>query len=107
MNLLVHPSARSDIISGGRFYERQRPGLGLHFAETVFNEIDSLLHYSGVHPLFGPEIHRMLIRRFPFAIYYTLSDEIISVHAVLDCRRNPTWTKSRIAQTVRRNRRSS
>ena len=39
---------------------------------------------------------RCLSKRFPFAIYYSVDGELIRVHAVLDCRRNPTWIRSRL-----------
>ena len=38
--------------------------------------------------IFG--FHRLLSRRFPFAVYYELVDEIVSVVAVLDVRMHPS-----------------
>ena len=35
--------------------------------------------------------HRALSKRFPFAIFYTVYDEMVSIHAVVDCRRKPAW----------------
>jgi hypothetical protein len=40
--------------------------------------------------------HRCLSKRFPFAIYYNLDKEVVRVHAVLDCRQNPSWIRKRL-----------
>jgi hypothetical protein len=51
--------------------------------------------YAGIHPIvFGQ--HRGLAKRFPFAIYYTVTGDTVHVNAVLDCRRNPTWIRDRL-----------
>ena len=77
------------------FYDRLAQGLGDHFLETLYAEIDTLLVYAGVHiKVFG--YHRMLSRRFPFAIYYFLEEENIIIMAVLDCRRDPASIARRL-----------
>ncbi len=38
----------------------------------------------------------MLAKRFPYAIYYEVVDEIAYVVAVLPMRRNPAWIKGRL-----------
>ena len=61
-------------------------------------DVDSLKFFAGIHELaFGH--HRMLCKTFPFAVYYDLDnkDESVTVVAVLDCRRNPSWTRGRLS----------
>lgn len=44
------------------------------------------------YPFVYKSIRRVLIRRFPFAIFYRVIDEVIIVFAVLHCAREPrTW----------------
>jgi hypothetical protein len=43
--------------------------------------------------------YRMLIGRFPFALYYLLEDTSIDIYAVLDCRREPSWIRSRLGDS--------
>jgi hypothetical protein len=38
----------------------------------------------------------MLAKRFPYAIYYDIADDIAYVVAVLPMRRSPTWIKRKI-----------
>ena len=66
--------------NGFRFYERQSSGVGLYFLESLNSDIESLRLYAGIHrKVFG--YHRMLSKRFPFAIYYDLPDDEIRVCA--------------------------
>jgi len=83
------------LLEGKDFYDRQRPRLGIYFFDSLISDIESLKIYAGIHSVhFG--FHRMLSRRFPFAIYYNLSGSTAEVVAVLDMRRDPAWTKERL-----------
>jgi len=44
----ILPEARDDLIVGFRFYERQAPGLGSYFRESILGDIDALAVYGGV-----------------------------------------------------------
>jgi plasmid stabilization system protein ParE len=80
--------AVQDLERGRDFYESRQAGLGDYFLDSLFADIDALLLYAGVHELhFG--YYRALAKRFPFAIYYRLSEDDIQVWRVLDCRSNP------------------
>lgn len=96
MNIKILPAANEDLINGYHFYEQQSPGLGGYFLDSLFSDIDSLLIYHGIHEKFFGKYHRLLAKRFPFMIYYTVEKPDIIVYAVLDCRRNPAWTAGRL-----------
>ena len=99
MTIVILPSARGDLAAGSAFYEQQQWGLGAYFQESLFSDIDSLKLYAGVHrKVFG--YHRLLSDRFPYAIYYSVEVEIICIRAVLDCRRDPAWLRSRLKQSI-------
>lgn len=69
MKVRVLRSAMEDLAAGRGFYDRQEPGVGDYFFDSLFAEIDSLVLYAGIHSIrFG--FHRLLARRFPYAIYY-------------------------------------
>lgn len=96
MKLRIAAVARRDLERGYRFYEAQGEGLGSYFLDALFSDIDSLRLYAGVHPQVWGGFHRLLARRFPYAIYYRIANEVVSVYAVLDCRRNPEAHKKRL-----------
>ena len=96
MKIKILASANQDLIDGYYFYEKQTEGLGAYFLDTLFSDIDSLKIYAGIHSIHLNRYHRLLSKRFPFAIYYRIENDIILIHAVLDCRRDPAWIRKRL-----------
>ena len=69
----------------------QGVGVGGYFLDSLFSDIDSLVLYAALHrKVFG--FHRMLSKRFPYAIYYQIESREMVVYRVLDCRQNPRKT---------------
>lgn len=99
MKLRILDAASRDLIEGYHFYEKQQGGLGAYFLDSLYSDIDSLLLYAGIHAVFYGQYHRALSKRFPFAIYYRVSGQEVSIYAVLDCRRNPAWIKTHLTNT--------
>jgi hypothetical protein len=87
--------AERDMIDGFGFYEAQSEGLGDYFLDSLYADIDSLRLYAGIHPLHTGQ-HRLLSKRFPFAVYYEVAGNVARVNAVLDCRRDPAWIQERL-----------
>ena len=96
MKIKILASATQDLIDGYWFYEKQAEGLGSYFLDTLFSDVDSLAIYGGIHPKYYNKYHRLLSKRFPFAIYYRVENDIALVHAVLDCRRSPAWIRKKL-----------
>ncbi len=90
MKLRVLSLAENDIWNGYRFYERQVSGLGHAFMSEAFASIEGLLQTHGVHRRMHG-FHRLLMRRFPFAIFYRIVGEEIQIWRIFDCRRDPDW----------------
>ena len=90
MRVDILESAHGDMLDGYWFYERQEPGLGDYFSDTLYGEIASLRLYAGIHPKrYG--LHMMLSHVFPYSVYYDIEDGVVKVYAVIDNRRNPDW----------------
>ncbi|MEK7677026.1 MAG: type II toxin-antitoxin system RelE/ParE family toxin [Verrucomicrobiota bacterium] len=96
MKVRVLRPAFDDLAAGRRFYDRQEEGVGDYFFDSLFSEIDSLVLYAGLHPIrFG--FHRLLAKRFPYAVYYRVIAGEAVVFRVLDCRRDPRWIRNALA----------
>jgi hypothetical protein len=89
MRIRISRAASEDLLKGHEFYERQQQGIGGYFLDSLYADIDALLLYGGMHPKPTGRLHRAMAKRFPFAIYYDLKDDLVTVVAVLDCRQNP------------------
>ena len=95
MNVTVLEDALTDLTDGYRFYERHSAGLGTYFLDSLWSDIDSLAFFGGIHPIsFG--YHRLLSKRFPFAVFYRVERNDVQVRAILDCRRNPAWIREKM-----------
>lgn len=96
MKIELLPEAEHDLLDGFHFYENIRPGVGYYFLESLASEIDSLSLYAGIHEIrFG--FHRLLARRFPYAVYYHQpAPDHVQIYAVLDCRRSPDTAHQRL-----------
>ena len=95
MRVQVLEEATADLADGFRFYERQADGVGDYFLDSLWSDIQSLRLYGGVHAIHNG-YHRLLSKRFPYAVYYRIEDGIVRVRAVLDCRRDPNWISEKL-----------
>ena len=76
MIVSISSDAEADLAEGYWFYERQSLGLGDYFRSCLIADIDSLSYYGGIHEI-ALGYHRSLSKRFPFCIYYTLSEGML------------------------------
>jgi len=96
MKVKILDAAEHDLEDGYYFFERQSPGLGSYFLDTLYSDIDSLKFFDGIHfKVFG--YHRLLSKRFPFAVYYCVTENEVLVMAVLDCRKSPSWVRKKLS----------
>jgi plasmid stabilization system protein ParE len=96
MTIKILPSALQDLRDGWHFYDDQQVGLGDYFHDSLFSDVDSLLLYAGVHRIiFG--YHRLLSKRFPYSIYYTVENpNLVLVWRILDAREDPESLKDKL-----------
>lgn len=95
MKLRILGAAIRDLETGRSFYDLQETGVGDYFQDCLISEIESLVLYAGIHrKVFG--YHRMLSRRFPYAVYYRIDGDMLLIHRVLDCRGDPSGLRSEL-----------
>ena len=95
MIVSISSDAEADIAEGYWFDERQSAGLGDYFRSCLVADIESLAYYGGIHEIeYG--FHRALAKRFPFCVYYMLSQGVVVVVAIIDARRDPLWIRQRL-----------
>ena len=95
MTIEILPAAREDLVAGFHFYEHQEQCLGRYFRDSLFADVELLRVTAGVHArVLG--YHRSVSNNFPFAIYYRVTGDLVQVHAILDCRKNPLWIRKRL-----------
>jgi hypothetical protein len=98
MIIEIREEARGDLHIGYRFYEEQAVGLGRYFLECILADIDALGRLAGIHESVDG-YHRMLSKRFPYAVFYEVVEGTVRISAILDCRRDPDWIHKRLGST--------
>ncbi len=96
MKVQILDTAEEDLVEGYWFYEAQETGLGAYFRNSIYADLYSLEKTAGVHRIVYKNYHRALATRFPFALYYSVSEQTALVRAIVDCRRDPTWIREHL-----------
>jgi toxin ParE1/3/4 len=86
--VVIRPRAESDLCEARDWYENQRAGLGEQFVTQTTATIDLLARDPQLHPEYYRGFRRVLMRRFPYKIFYRLEGNRIIVFRVLHSRRN-------------------
>jgi len=89
--LLVRPLAEADVQAGFLWYEPQAEGLGHEFLRAVDACYAAIERWPEAYPVVYKRYRRALLRRFPYIVYFSVSDTTIEVVACTHGRQHPTW----------------
>jgi plasmid stabilization system protein ParE len=94
VNLAFAPEAELDIQQAYDWYELRRPGLGEEFLSCVDDSIQYICRNPELFAKVHEDYRRVLVRRFPYAVFYEHSAETVTVYCVIHTSRNPDkWRK--------------
>ena len=97
MKVIISEDALRDLEKAADFYEEQEPGAGGYFLDKMIREIDRLDVVAGIHrQVWG--YYKMVAERFPYLIFYRLSEDTVQVKAVVDGRRDPKLNRNTITE---------
>ena len=91
MEVRVLKAALRDLKRGEHFYNLQDCGVGEYFMNSLIQDIDKLEYTGGSHRITYKH-HRALSQKFPYAIFYTVANDVVLVRRILDCRESPEST---------------
>lgn len=96
-DVFILEEAVDDLDEGKAFYNHKEIGVGEYFWDSLVSDIESLIIYGGIHKKkYG--LYQMFAKRFPFAIYYEIVEDMAYVVAVLPMRRDPAWISKQIGK---------
>ena len=96
MRLIVRPEAEADLLQAFAWYEDQQPGLGRAFMEEVSRSLESIEQRPLSFVIVETPSRRAMTRRFPYALFFVVGDEAISVVAAFHMARNPEALSQRL-----------
>lgn len=93
--LTVGSAAERDLFEAANWYDRIRPGLG----SELLDEIDGAFARIAERPRAFPEVHRkvrrLVLRRFPYLVYFRIEGERVRVIACLHAARSTAALEER------------
>ncbi len=96
MNIQFLEPARAELLDAVSYYNHQRQGLGVEFADEVRLAIQRIIEYPQAWPLVAKRTRRCRTKRFPYGIIYQIRGDTLIIVAVLHLRREPRSWKARI-----------
>jgi len=94
--MVAEPLVDADIEAAFQWYESEEPGLGSEFIEQLRHAYRRILSGPFAYQELRSGIRRAIIRRFPYAIYFSIEEEVIVVVAVLHGARDPAEWQRRV-----------
>jgi plasmid stabilization system protein ParE len=88
--------AEYDVVSHYRWYEDREPGLGEDFLRCVEACVLGIQRNPRLYPIVVDDFRRGLVRRFPFEIFYELTEDSIVVYSVFHSSQDPQKWRNRL-----------
>ena len=85
----VRPAAAAELEDAFRWYEARRTGLGVEFLGAVDDAITSLVERPLAYGVVHRNVQRVLLRRFPYGLFYIAGAGTVVVVACFHVRRDP------------------
>ena len=90
--LRVRQQAKAEILEGFDRYYRHSPDAAQGFVDAVDEAIVRIEQSPEMFPVVQGRLRRVLLRRFPYAVYFKIYASTISVVGVIHGPRHPnTW----------------
>jgi plasmid stabilization system protein ParE len=96
--LIITPEAEGDLVDAKAWYDRKREVLGEQFVLCVEAALDHIRRVPAGAREVHPGVRRVVVRRFPYGIFYRVDSDQIAVIAVYHSKRDPRGWQSRASQ---------
>jgi len=93
----IQPQAHADAERAGAWYETQRLGLGIEFVLELDAAIERAADSPKMYARLYREARRVLLRRFPYAVYFVDEGEVLEVFAILHQQQEPAVWQARVS----------
>jgi plasmid stabilization system protein ParE len=93
--LIITPEAEADLAEAKAWYERKRESLGEEFILCVEAGLEQIRRAPEAATEVQPGVRRVVVRRFPYGIFYRVDADQIAVLAVYHSKRDPRGWRER------------
>ncbi len=88
-------AASADLRAAHDWYEQRSPGLGKDFIRMVDTALARIARQPELFPPIHRGLRRVLLRRFPYSVFYRIDTDAVRVIAVLHAKMDPCRTDAR------------
>ena len=86
-----HPLAERELNDTTRYYDLESPGLGRVFLDAFWKTCASITENPQAGAAVVGAIRRRLMRRFPYALLYSVRSDRVRILAVMSLKRRPMY----------------
>jgi plasmid stabilization system protein ParE len=95
LRVVFRPEAETELLEARYWYDKQHAGLGQVFGSAVEAAITSAVQNPFAYPRVHSDTRRVLVKRFPYAVYFQVLPEELVVLALIHGRRHPRRWQAR------------
>jgi len=88
--------ADAELAEARQWYAHQREDLDIEFMERIDDALSRIVPNPHLYPIVYRTLRRAVVRRFPFAVFYEVTEDEIQVIVVFHSRRDPEVWNSRL-----------
>ncbi len=91
--LRVAPEDEDELAATAEWYEERRAGLGVELVAIVDRAFEEVLAAPLSYARWRPDrpYRKKLVKRFPYVIFFTVEDDVVTVIAVAHAKRRPGY----------------
>jgi hypothetical protein len=90
------PELEEDLFTGYSWYEEKAHGLGEEFLRIFYASSNYLTRNALLYKLVYGDFRRLILRRFPYAIYYMMEKNEVIVSGLFHCARDPRAIRKKL-----------
>ena len=99
--IVVRPEAASEIQEAFDWYEERSEGLGLEFLRVADACLSGVQRNPAAYQIVHEQVRRALLRKFPYALFYLVTEDTVVVLACFHVKRSPADWQRRADDSLR------
>ena len=89
------PEADAEVMEAVNWYRNQSAGLEFSFTLCIDEALAKIRRFPEMYPKVYRHLRRLIVKRFPYAIYFHETENEIVIYAVMHSSRHPRRWKRR------------
>jgi plasmid stabilization system protein ParE len=94
--LIIKPVTWLDIEEAIDWYENESKGLGKRFFKSFEDALEKIVKNPDAYLFIIPDVRRVLLKNFPYKIFYSVSPDTIFIIGVFHAKRSKGFIRRRL-----------